>query len=165
VKRLVCFLLVLVLWILLTWPADWAAWWQDLAAGVVFSLLIAALASEIYPQDLKKVFNPKRWLFLLAYIPMFFWEVLKANFDVAYRVLHPDVPIRPGIVKVRTELTTEMGRTFLANSITLTPGTLTVDVDGQDLYVHWIYIRGKDIEAHTRQIVARFERMLKEIFE
>ena len=165
-KQLVCFLLVLALWLLLTFPALLTpVWWQDVAAGVFFSLLIAALASEIYPQKLSKVFSPRRWLWALLYIPYFFWQVLKANFDVAYRVLHPDVPIRPGIVKVHTELTSEMAKTFLANSITLTPGTLTVDVDGRDLYVHWIYIRGEDVEAHTRRIVSRFERFLKRIFE
>ena len=166
-KQFVCFLLVLLLWVLLTWPAAWGpGWWvQDFVVGVVVALLIAALASEIYPQQLNKVFSPLRWLWVLLYIPYSFWQVIKANMDVAYRVLHPDVPIRPGIVKVHTELTTDMGKTFLANSITLTPGTLTVDVEGQDLYVHWIYIRGEDIEAYTRQIVSRFEGMLKRIFE
>jgi multicomponent Na+:H+ antiporter subunit E len=84
---------------------------------------------------------------------------------VAYRVLHPDVPIRPGIVKVSTTLETRLARTFLANSITLTPGTLTVDIDGQDLYVHWIYVHTDDPEEQTRQIVRRFEGFLKKVFE
>jgi len=166
VRQLLCFLLVLLLWVLLTAPTlGTGAWWQDFSAGVVLSLLIAALASEIYPQNLGKVFSPRRWWWAFWYVPYFLWQVLKANLDVAYRVLHPDVPIRPGIVKVRTVLTSDMAKTFLANSITLTPGTLVVDVDGQDLYVHWIYIRGENIEAHTQRIVSRFEWFLKEIFE
>ena len=85
--------------------------------------------------------------------------------DGCQRVLHPDVPIRPGIVKVQTELTSAMGKTFLANSITLTPGTLTVDIIDQTLYVHWINIETDDPEAQTDKLVRRFERMLKEIFE
>jgi len=58
-----------------------------------------------------------------------------------------------------------LAKTFLANSITLTPGTLTVEIDGQDLYIHWIYIATDDPEEQTRIIVERFEPMLKEIFE
>ncbi len=98
---------------------------------------------------------------------MFLWECLKANIDVAYRVGHPDIPIHPGIVKVKTGLKSETGLTFLANSITLTPGTLSVDVDkeGGYLYVHWIEVRDKDIEKATGIIAERFERILRRIFE
>jgi multicomponent Na+:H+ antiporter subunit E len=84
---------------------------------------------------------------------------------VAYRVLHPDMPIRPGIVKVRTDLESEMAKTFLANSITLTPGTLTVDIDGSDLYIHWINVVGEGVEAHSDLIVRRFEKLLRRVFE
>ena len=90
---------------------------------------------------------------------------VRSNLDVAYRVLHPDMPIRPGIVKVRTTLKSEIAKTFLANSITLTPGTLSVDIDGQDLYVHWINVRGEDPEEHTAEIVKPFEGLLRRIFE
>ncbi len=85
--------------------------------------------------------------------------------DVMLRVIHPDVPIRPGIVKVRTTLTSEMAKTFLANSITLTPGTLTIDIDGDDFYVHWIYIPTDDPNERTREICGRFEGLLRRIFE
>ena len=77
------------------------------------------------------------------------------------------VPIKPGIVKVETSLKSDTGLTFLANSITLTPGTLTVDIDreGGFLYIHWINVRHKDIEGATKSIVKRFERILTRIFE
>jgi multicomponent Na+:H+ antiporter subunit E len=68
-------------------------------------------------------------------------------------------------VRVRTELTTRLGKTFLANSITLTPGTLTVDVDGQDMYIHWINVTSEDTDERTEAIVKRFEGLLKRIFE
>ena len=127
--------------------------------------IVGTLLGEVYPDHLEKVFNPRRWLFLLIYLPYFFYYCFKANFDVAMRVVHPDVPIRPGIVKVRTTLTGEMAKTFLANSITLTPGTLTIDVDGQDLYVHWINIDTDDAARRTREICGRFEPLLRRIFE
>jgi multicomponent Na+:H+ antiporter subunit E len=84
---------------------------------------------------------------------------------MAYRVLHPELPISPGIVKVKTEMTSPLGRTFLANYITLTPGTLTVDMEGEYLYIHWIYVMTEDVEKATGIIAGRFESILKRVFE
>jgi multicomponent Na+:H+ antiporter subunit E len=89
----------------------------------------------------------------------------KANFDVAYRVLHPKMPIAPGIVKVKTKLKSEMGKVFLANSITLTPGTFTIDLKDEFLYIHWIYVRYKDVDKATQNIVSLFEKYLIKIFD
>ena len=91
--------------------------------------------------------------------------MVKANLDVAYRVLHMDLPIRPGIVKVKSTLQSDLGLTFLANSITLTPGTLTVDIIGNELYIHWINVLTDDPEQQTAIIVRRFENILKKVFE
>ena len=68
-------------------------------------------------------------------------------------------------MKVRTTLTSDLAKTFLANSITLTPGTLTVDIDGQDFYVHWINIDTDSAEERTARICGRFEPLLRRIFE
>ncbi len=92
--------------------------------------------------------------------------MLQANLDVVYRVVHPLMPIHPGIVKVRTTLKTDTARTVLANSITLTPGTMTVDITDEGyLYIHWINVQETDIEKATAAIVARFEEFLEKIFE
>lgn len=98
---------------------------------------------------------------------MFLWECLKANIDVARRVLNPNLPINPGIVKVKTSLKSDTGLTFLANSITLTPGTLCVDIDSEKgiLYIHWIDVKTQDIDKATQIIVTKFENILKKIFE
>jgi multicomponent Na+:H+ antiporter subunit E len=160
-KQVVCIILALALWLLLVWSVEW----YDLLAGLFFAMLVGIILSDIYPDHPQALFNPRRIFWALVYIPYFFYYVIRANLDVAYRVLHPDMPIRPGIVKVRTALASSLARTLLANSITLTPGTLSVDVDGQDLYIHWINVRGDSAEEHTELIVRRFERMLKEIFE
>ncbi len=155
------FLSVLVLWVMLFWSVDLVV----LGVGALFALIIGTFLGDIYPDRLHKVLSLRRWLFLLIYLPYFFYYCLRANLDVAVRVLHPDVPIRPGIVKVRTTLTSEMANSFLANSITLTPGTLTVDIDGQDLYVHWINIDTDSVEERTAKICGRFEGLLRRIFE
>ena len=98
------------------------------------------------------------------------WELAKANFDVAYRVilslLRPrNMPIAPGIVKVKTKLKSDLGKAILANSITLTPGTFTIDLKDDYLYIHWINVQHKDIEKATQDIVGRFEKFLLKIFE
>ena len=80
-------------------------------------------------------------------------------------MLHPDLPINPGIVKILTGLSSDMGKSFLANSITLTPGTLTVDIDGEYLYVHWINVTTQDIEEASKIISGRFEKIIRRIFE
>ena len=86
--------------------------------------------------------------------------------QVVYLVLHPDMPIKPGIVKVKTKLKSESGVTALANSITLTPGTLTVDVVNEnELYVHWLVVESADVDKATEIIVSRFESILKRIFD
>jgi len=90
--------------------------------------------------------------------------MILANLDVMYRVLHPALPIKPGIVKAKTRLTSKFARTMLANSITLTPGTLTVDIEGENLYIHWINVKSADVEEATKIIVEKFEKILEEIF-
>jgi len=110
--------------------------------------------------------SPVRIFWFLLYIPVFFYYMMAANFDVVYRALHPQMPINPGIVKIKTRLKSESGITALANSITLTPGTLTVDLtDDGYLYVHWINVKSVDIQQATEQIARKFEWFLEKIFE
>lgn len=78
----------------------------------------------------------------IRYLSRFSYEVAKANLQVIYLVLHPKMPIRPGIISFTTRHRSPLGTTLLANSITLTPGTLTMDLspDGKTLYVHTLDI-------------------------
>jgi multicomponent Na+:H+ antiporter subunit E len=142
---LVTFLGVFVLYLLLVWgsgDADTAYWAIDeVIAGLVLSFISAGVARAM----LGKAENTKmflKWPLFLVYVPtVFFFNLAKANIDVAYRVLTGR--INPGIVRIKPGLKTDLGRTVLANSITLTPGTLTVDVDKEkgDLFVHWINVQ------------------------
>lgn len=75
------------------------------------------------------------------------------------------MPIRPGIVKIRTTLKSDFARTLLANSITMTPGTITVDIIGDEFYVHWIFIRSDDPATYTRMVTGRFEEYIKKFAE
>jgi len=151
-------------WCFLSWVPDS----QHIIVGVFVAIFVAFLTGDLFitrPHVLK---HPWRyWYFVAHYLPVFLWELIKANIDVACRVLHPDLPINPGIVRVKTILKSDTALTFLANSITLTPGTMSVDIDKDNgiLYIHWINVRAKDTEGATKIIVQRFEKILKKIFD
>jgi len=167
VKRFTLFIVLFIVWVLLIYskPLDKVAFQQNLWIGLVVSLFVGVYLGDLLPERVSKFYNPRRILAFLGYLPVFFWYCLLANLDVAYRVLHPGLPIRPGIVKVKTSIKSESGRVALANSITLTPGTLSVDLVGDTLYVHWIYVRSENIEEAAEYIVKRFEKFLKIIFD
>ncbi len=101
---------------------------------------------------------------MVMYLFVFMWELLKSNIDVALRVISPRLPINPGIVKVKTRLKSPLGRAFLANSITLTPGTLTVEMKDEYFYIHWIDVTSENIEGATESIVSNLEKYLEIIF-
>ncbi|MFW5974873.1 MAG: Na+/H+ antiporter subunit E, partial [Bacteroidota bacterium] len=100
-------------------------------------MLGTLMFGKYFVHKLYKFGQLKRYYCFVIYLGIFIWEVLKADFDVAYRVIHPAMPIKPGIVKVPLEVKSEIARTMLANSITMTPGTITVDIIGDDIFVHW----------------------------
>ena len=110
-------------------------------------------------------FSVKRVLFLLIYLVVLGAEIAKANLDVAYRVIHPKMPMNPGIVVIKTGLKSDIAKMILANSITLTPGTFTLDIIGDNLLSHWINVKAEEVEGATEAIGERFEKYLKVIFE
>ena len=161
-RRLIYFVVSFIVWLLLTWTLKA----QVVIAGLAASIVVSLLFHEILPKEHHVFVSPIRIFWLLVYIPVFFYYVIIANLDVVYRALHPKMPINPGIVKIKTELKTESGITALANSITLTPGTLTVDLtDDGFLYIHWINVKSTETEEATKHIAQRFEWFLKKIFE
>ena len=170
-RRLIYFILAFVVWVILAWPfasvdGKITVDMQVIIAGLVASVVVALLFHEILPKEHHVFFNPIRIFWFLLYVPVFFYYVIKANFDVVYRAIHPAMPINPGIVKIKTTLKTDSAITALANSITLTPGTLTVDLtDDGFLYVHWINVKHKDVEKASQDIAQKFEWFIKRIFE
>ncbi|MBN2777272.1 MAG: Na+/H+ antiporter subunit E [Bacteroidales bacterium] len=135
-----------------------------LIIGAAVSILIALIFCTKCSVFSQIKLSPKSLFYSIAYLFVFMIELIKSNLDVAIRVISPKLPINPGIVKVKTVLNTELGRMILANSITLTPGTLSVDIRDEYIYVHWINVEGKDIETATNSIVKKFEKYLKEIY-
>ena len=147
----------LLLWIAMVGSLDA----QELLAGIVVAATVTLL---FYPR--LSIFNGFRLTILipwhiLRYLFDFIIALIVANFDMARRVLSPSLPIRPEMVEVKTALQSELGRLLLANTITLTPGTLSVDFEGDLLLVHWVYCPpGIDAEQKTQMIAGRFEQLL-----
>ena len=107
---------------------------------------------------------PKVIAYYLMYLVVFFIELSKANLNVMRLVFSPRITIEPGIVEIKTRLKSPIGRLALANSITLTPGTLVVDIRDDSLFIHWINISATDPVAATNAISARFEKYLEVIY-
>jgi len=135
-----------------------------LIVGAVISIAIAVLYPAGFSFFTEFRFTPRAIVAGLRYYGFFFTELFKSNIKLAAIILSPSLPIQPGIVKVRTRLKSRMGRLMLANSITLTPGTLTVELKGEWLYVHWVTVESDDIEAATASIVSGFESYLEVMY-
>lgn len=143
--------------------------WAEILMGLFLAVVSGIVAQSVFVKKNFRMANPVRWIWMLLYIiGPFFYEMAKANFDVAYRVLSGK--INPGIVKIDPELKTDLGVTLLANSITLTPGTLSVDVDekSNELYVHWINVKENEVKqgkVDPKFICSGFPQWVRRITE
>jgi multicomponent Na+:H+ antiporter subunit E len=135
-----------------------------IVAGVFVSAILAFALSVFSGAYADIQLSPQALIYYIRYLGVFLWELVLANLSVARIVFSPKINIHPGIVKVNTRLKSRTGRLVLANSITLTPGTLVVDIDGDALYVHWIDVSAIDAEEATRRIAAKFEYYLEVIY-
>jgi multicomponent Na+:H+ antiporter subunit E len=151
----------------------------EILMGIVFALVVSLVAKNVFCRSKDfRMLNPARWAYFIAYLFPFFVSMARANLDVAYRVITGR--INPGIVRVPRSagkdeghgLKTPLGITMLANSITLTPGTLSVDVDEEtnDLYVHWINVKNaEEIRkrgwAKPSEVCGTFPKWIRRIAE
>ena len=149
IYKALSFLLWFFVWTLLSWPPKA----QYVITGIFVSLFVTFMTVDTFKapwgdaEERASLKGPlallKKILWFICYVAVFLWECLKANIDVAWRVLYPTLPIRPGTIKVKTDLKSDIGLTFLANSLTLTPGKTTIDVDKANgyIYIHVLYLK------------------------
>ncbi|HOK84826.1 MAG TPA: Na+/H+ antiporter subunit E [Tenuifilum sp.] len=154
------FVLLFLIWLLLTGTFELTSLLLGLALAVTLALIFGK-NSNVFGRFRM---TPKVFVYSLIYLFVLSWEIVKSNIDVALRVLNPKLPINPGIVKVKTRLKSPIGRMILANSITLTPGTLTIDMKDDELYIHWIDVETLDAEEASRKILGKFEKLLEVIY-
>jgi len=133
----------------------------DVALGVVFSLILGAWAARyLWEEDAPTLTLRQAGRFVL-YLGHLLKDIVIAAVQVAEVVLDPRMPIAPVVIAHRTSFTRDVSRVAFANSITLTPGTLTVDMDGNTFYIHCITERLADDIASgalERRVTRVFER-------
>ena len=157
----------LVNWIflMLVWLAFTSTFaMQEVLIGLITSALISFLSIRLFTCCTLSIFHPVKIFYMIKYMIVFLIALVQSNFDVARRVLTPSLPINPGIVKFKTKLKTNYSKMVLANSITLTPGTLSVDVKDDTFYIHWIDVKTTDPEQAYTDIAEQFEKILLKIF-
>ena len=159
-RFIVSWILMMIVWIAFT--TSFAA--QELLVGVAITAIISFFTIPLFTCCTIAILSPVRVYYMIVYLFVFTWELIKSNIDVARRVLTPSLPINPGIVKFKTKLTSDYSKMVLANSITLTPGTLSIDIIDDTFYVHWIDVKTTNPEEAQKEIAETFEKILLKIF-
>ena len=169
IERLVLFVILFMFWLLLVWPVspfDGHLLIGDVAVGALVAAFAALMMHEMIRVGFVRLVNPRSWFWGFVFLFVISYYVIKGGLDVSYRVLHPRMPIRPGIVRIKSVLKTDTGKSVLANCITLTPGTLTIDVtDDGVFYIHWLNVLSTDTERAAEYVLRRFEWYIQRIFE
>ena len=132
-RAVTVFGIMLLFWIILSGYFDAF----HLGAGIICCAIITAISGDLFFQSGRTL--PEltgAFIRFLLFIPRLLWSILYANIDVAYRILHPDMPVDPGIITLETSFRDDVLRTTFANAITLTPGTITMEVSGGTFTVH-----------------------------
>lgn len=150
-----------------TFLALWAIWIliagfnvTEIILGGAVALILAFIVSKYVNYSFGFSIILGAFKFIFVYIPVFIYKLVIANLDMAYRVLSPKLPINPGIVKVPTDIKNDFGKLVLANSITLTPGTLSLDVEDGHVLVHWVNVKGSTEEEYKKEISQDFDKIL-----
>ncbi len=157
---LVMFIMLFIVWLLLNNSLNTEIVLLGLGISLVLPFLLCGKCEVFTNLSL----SPKAILYSFLFLFTFIWELFKANLDVARRVLSPSLPINPGIVEVKTKLKSKIGRVILADSITLTPGTFTLELIKDSLFIHCIDVKSIDVDENTRLIAAKFEKYLEVMY-
>jgi len=148
-------LILFAFWFLLT--AKVTAY--SLIAGLGVSLVLALFASWLVPPQYEGTLSPGFALRLPVFFAVLLWEIIKANWDVFKRMVKPHLDIDPRIVEFQSYLESDTARTILAGAINLTPGTVTLEIDGPHFFVHCL------AEAHDTDLAeGKLERMVAWLF-
>lgn len=165
--KIAAFIIILIVWIIFAGRVSA----DVLIVGVVASLLTTTLFGEMLFRHSNRKFTFLELVYkiflIICFIPVFFYEAIKSAVEVSAYIFKKDVSFSPGIIKVSTSLTNVTAITILANLITLTPGTLTLDFDKAEraYYIHWINVKTREEAEARRELIEKFENWLGVIFK
>lgn len=120
-----------VVWLLLSGHYET----MTIAFGVASCALVVVISTRMDVADREGQPIHLTWK-ALVYWPWLMWQIILANIDVARRVLSPALPVSPTLIRVKASQKSDLGKVIYANSITLTPGTISMDVTGDEILVH-----------------------------
>jgi multicomponent Na+:H+ antiporter subunit E len=158
-------ILLYIIWIIMT--GDFSL--SSLVLGLTISTIVVLIINSSFTQLFSKKLITKPWAFLW-YAIYLSSQMFIASYKVAYFVLHPKKNFRPAIVKIPTDLGKRnrlIKLTILANSITLTPGTITMDLDSEThgLYIHCLDLKFEEDNKIKEMIFGKFERIIRRMFK
>jgi len=137
----------------------------ELITGLIVTFIVSWLNYNSFACCGLKLFHPIKMLLVLQYMLIFMKALIKSNIHVAAIVISPKIDINPGIVKFKSKLKSDFGKMVLANSITLTPGTLSVDVIDDTFFIHWLEVTESSETGIYNAIAEEFENKLIKIFD
>ena len=127
---------------------------------IILGLIVSFVVAWLNTDQSEPTFQNVRWSQVMTYLPWLMWRMLSSGIHLSYLILHPRLPIDPKIIRYHTDLKDELGAVLLGNSITLTPGTITVELNHKEFVVHTI-----DDEAADDVTSLRMEQRILRIFE
>jgi len=160
IRFILTFLFLMLFWLILSFNFQF----PSILVGIILSLFISLLSYNLFIQGNEGIHSKMIgtvW-YLFIYVFVLLYEMFLASLDVVYRVA--TMNINPEIVMIKTDIKSDLGILLLANSITLTPGTIAVDTEGEYIYVHWLYARTTNFGHASELIKGRFEQWLERIF-
>lgn len=165
------FIVCLLFWMLLVWSVAP----REIVLGVIVSAIMAWFAGRFFIHSSPfYLFNPVRLLIMIFYcVIIFMWEVIKANLSMAAIVLSPSLKnYKAGVIRVpgSDSVKSEYGLAMVSNCITLTPGTITMDVAEDEsgknyYYIHWIDVAETDREKAGDAIKGTMEKWIGRIWK
>lgn len=167
-KSILLFVVLFLFWVLFTWKLELPA----LVVGLALSFVVTRISHLSFFPTVHELYRHKepplhfRFREAITFFPLYVLNILLATAQVALLALKPHIELKPGIVKLETSIRNKTTLVILANQITLTPGTLTVDIDlaHHNLFVHSINLRTLDADS-VRKEVKELEERLRRMME
>lgn len=150
----------LILWFLLS--NEFHYW--SIIMGIVFCAAVSVYSYNIFYE--KEIYYRSdfiiRFEFFLLYLILFVYQSYAASFELIYRIITGKY--QPGTVRIKTRLRSKIGRVFLANTISMVPGTLSLWLDDSNIYIHWFDVKTTHSVKAGYIIKKDFEKILGKIF-
>ena len=165
-QRVLTFLIALIIWTILAGSASFEVMLVGIGASLLTTFLFSDMLFRLTNRKTHWFTYIRNSVYFLLFIPVFFYEALIAAIKVSRHTFERNPSFSPGIIKAKTSLTNVSAISLLANLITLTPGTFTLEFDKSEraYYIHWIDVTTKKEAEKKRKIIGRFESWLDVIF-